>query len=376
MEDKKRILVVDDSSNEVRILMELLKQDYAVVPAMSGEKAIEIVSGEHAPDLVLMDVTMEPMDGYEACKEIHKINRKTPVIFVSANTETDEILKGFDVGGIDYITKPIDEQILKSKVSLVLRLSSKQKSLEDQKQQASELIHSALASAGKLSTLFSFLRAGLKLSSHDELVVEMIQALKAFALEGSVQIRGDETVSGSTQEAINPLENELLTRSNNMEERILQKGARLIISFESASILIKNMPVDDEVSFGELKDNLMLLAEDAHNLNLKIEQEQSLNNKRSSMVAKALKDSQGALQEFELYQKEHKESSIKIMDDLMSEVESQYFEMGLTDEQEEKISTIISNKLHEALEHMEGGLQLDAQMKAITNSLGEIAKSL
>lgn len=120
----------------------------------------------------------------------------------------------------------------------------------------------------------------------------------------------------------------------------------------------------------------MLLAEDAHNLNLKIEQEQSLNNKRSSMVAKALKDSQGALQEFELYQKEHKVSSIKIMDDLMSEVESQYFEMGLTDEQEEKISTIISNKLHEALEHMEGGLQLDAQMKAITNSLGEIAKSL
>lgn len=376
MIQKKRILVVDDSPNEVRILMELLKQDYAVVAATSGEKAIEMMSGENAPDLVLMDVTMEPMNGYEACQKIHEVDKSLPVIFVSANTQTDEILQGFDVGGIDYITKPIDEKVLLSKVSLVLRLSSKQQFLESEKQQASELVNFALASAGKLIVLFNFLRAGLKVSSHQELANQMVQACHDFELEGSVQIRGENVVNASTQGMLNPLEEELLVRSINMEERILEKGSRMIIRFESVSMLIKNVPIDDEIAHGELRDNLLFIAEDAHNLNIKLGQEQNLHDKRETMVSHALKESQIALKEFEAYQKEHKESSIKIMDDLMSEVEGSYFNMGLTDEQEQQISNIISKKVHEALEHMEGGLHVDEQMKAIEESLGEIAKNI
>ena len=376
MTHKKRILVVDDSPNEVRILMELLKQDYAVVAATSGEKAIELVSGDNTPDLVLMDVTMDPMDGYEACQAIHQVDSAIPVIFVSANTATDEILQGFDVGGIDYVTKPIDEQVLLSKVSLVLRLSSKQQFLENEKQQASDLVNFALASAGKLSVLFNFLRAGLKVSSHQELAEQIVQACHDFALEGSVQIRNGDVVNASTQGVVNPLEEELLARSINMEDRILEKGSRMIIRFDSVSMLLKNIPIDDEVAHGELRDNLMFIAEDAHNLNLKIGQEQNLHDKRESMVAQALKESQTALQEFEAYQTEHKESAIKIMDDLMSEVEGSYFNMGLTDEQERQISDIISKKVQEALEHMEGGLHVDEQMKAISTSLGEIAKSI
>lgn len=376
MDEKKRILVVDDSPNEVRILMELLKSDYAVVAATSGEKAIEIVSGDNPPDLVLMDVTMEPMDGYETCQKVHGVNPRLPVIFVSANTQTDEILTGFDVGGIDYITKPIEEQILLSKVNLVLKLSRKQQSLENEKEQASELVNFALASAGKLSVLFNFLRAGLKVSSHQELADKIVRACRDFEVEGSVQVRGEVTVNASTQGLVNPLEEELLNRSSNMEERILEKGHRMIIRFESVSMLIKNVPIDDEIAHGELRDNLLFIAEDAHNLKQKLDQEQNLHDKRESMVAKALKDSQTALQEFETYQKEHKESSIKIMDALMQEVENSYFNMGLTDEQEQQISDIISKKVHEALDHMEGGLHVDEQMKAITESLGEIAKSL
>jgi DNA-binding response OmpR family regulator len=346
------------------------------VAATSGEKAIEIVSGDNAPDLVLMDVTMEPMDGYEACQKIHQVNKSIPVIFVSANTHTDEILQGFDVGGIDYVTKPIDEKVLLSKVNLVLRFSSKQQFLEIEKNQASDLVNFALASAGKLSVLFNFLRAGLKVTSHQELADQIVEACRGFELEGSVQVRADKKVSASTQGVVNPLEEELLNRAANMDDRILEKGPRMIINFESISLLIKNIPIEDEVAHGELRDNLMFIAEDAHNLNLKIGQEQNLHDKRESMVAKALKESQTALQEFETYQKEHKESTIKIMDALMQEVEGSYFNMGLTDEQEQQISDIISKKVHEALEHMEGGLHVDEQMKAIAESLGEIAKSL
>ena len=376
MTNKKRILVVDDSSNEVRILMELLKQDYAVVAATSGEKAIELVSGDNAPDLVLMDVTMEPMDGYQACRAIHQINKDIPVIFVSANTQTDEIMKGFDAGGIDYITKPIDEQILLSKVSLVLHLDSKRQTLESEKEQASELINIALASAGKLSVLFNFLRSGLKLKTQQELSDQILKTCREFGLEACVQVRDQCIVNGSTQDVVNPLEEELLVRSEAMEERILETGARMIICFESISLLLKNIPIDDEVARGEIRDNLMFIAEDAHNLNLKIGQEQHLHNKRESIITKALKDSQTALNEFESYQKEHKERSIKIMDELLSEMDKSYSSMGLSDEQEELITDIISTKVQESLEHMEGGLRVDEQIKSIAASLGEVAKSL
>ena len=376
MTNKKRILVVDDSSNEVRILMELLKQDYAVVAATSGEKAIELVSGDNAPDLVLMDVTMEPMDGYQACRAIHQINKDIPVIFVSANTQTDEIMKGFDAGGIDYITKPIDEQILLSKVSLVLHLDSKRQTLESEKEQASELINIALASAGKLSVLFNFLRSGLKLKTQQELSDQILKTCREFGLEACVQVRDQDIVNGSTQGVVNPLEEELLVRSEAMEERILETGARMIICFESISLLLKNIPTDDEVARGEIRDNLMFIAEDAHNLNLKIGQEQHLHNKRESIITKALKDSQTALNEFESYQKEHKERSIKIMDELLSEMDQSYSSMGLSDEQEELITDIISTKVQESLEHMEGGLRVDEQIKSIATSLGEVSKSL
>lgn len=376
MTNKKRILVVDDSSNEVRILMELLKQDYAVVAATSGEKAIELVSSDNAPDLVLMDVTMEPMDGYQACRAIHQINKDIPVIFVSANTQTDEIMKGFDAGGIDYITKPIDEQILLSKVSLVLHLDSKRQALENEREQASELINVALASAGKLSVLFNFLRSGLKLKTQQELSDQILKTCREFGLEACVQVRDQDIVNGSTQDVVNPLEEELLFRSKEMEERILETGARMIICFESISLLLKNIPTDDEVARGEIRDNLMFIAEDAHNLNLKIGQEQHLHNKRDSIITKALKDSQTALNEFESYQTEHKERSIKIMDELLSEMDQSYSSMGLSDEQEELITDIISTKVQESLEHMEGGLRVDEQIKSIAASLGEVAKSL
>jgi len=166
---KKRILIVDDSANEIRILMELLKDDYAILAANSGEKAIALAQGENKPDLVLMDVTMEPMNGYEACTELLKLNSDLPVIFVSANDSTEEILKGFDVGGIDYITKPISPEILSTKVKVALEQVELNRTLSAEKDQASGLVMSALQSAGNLSVVLGFLRKGLKVTNVDEL---------------------------------------------------------------------------------------------------------------------------------------------------------------------------------------------------------------
>jgi putative two-component system response regulator len=108
-EQRKNVLVVDDTEANVDILVEILDPFYDVSVAMDGEGALESVD-EESPDLILLDIMMPGMDGYEVCRRL-KAGEKTkdiPVIFVTAKGEIDEKMDGYDVGGSDYITKPVD----------------------------------------------------------------------------------------------------------------------------------------------------------------------------------------------------------------------------------------------------------------------------
>jgi len=100
------ILVVDDNPANIDILLELL-QDYDVRAAVDGAGALKAVA-EELPDLILLDISMPGMDGFEVCRKL-KASGKTrdiPVIFLTASHEDESVLKGFEVGGVDYITKP------------------------------------------------------------------------------------------------------------------------------------------------------------------------------------------------------------------------------------------------------------------------------
>jgi len=100
------ILIVDDTTSNLDILGELL-QEYDVISCVSGEEALEIVKEEKV-DLILLDIMMPEMDGFEVCK-ILKDDKKTkdiPIIFITAKTDEESIEKAYDMGGVDYVTKP------------------------------------------------------------------------------------------------------------------------------------------------------------------------------------------------------------------------------------------------------------------------------
>ena len=117
-EKKPKILIVDDVPENIRMLMEILKQDYATIPATSGEFALEKVLSSPLPDLVLLDLLMPLMDGYEVCRRL-KENPKTrdiPVIFITSVSETRDNARAFELGAMDYITKPFNTAIVKARV--------------------------------------------------------------------------------------------------------------------------------------------------------------------------------------------------------------------------------------------------------------------
>lgn len=140
-----KILIVDDEPINVLIAQKILqKKDYDVITAASGAEALEKIK-ETPPDLILLDIMMPEMNGFEVCNQLQK-NQKTkdiPVIFLTAVAEKESIVKGFEVGGVDYLTKPFNnlELLARVKAHISLKLASdEQKRLIGKLQKALEEI--------------------------------------------------------------------------------------------------------------------------------------------------------------------------------------------------------------------------------------------
>ncbi|MCP4118528.1 MAG: two-component system response regulator [Desulfobacteraceae bacterium] len=129
------VMVVDDNETNIDILVDILGDDYQVSVATSGESALEDMEN-HLPDLVLLDVMMPGMDGYEVCRQIkaNKKSRGIPVIFVTAMNDTEEEIRGFELGAVDYITKPISPPRVKTRIANHLRLKRAKDLLMRQKE--------------------------------------------------------------------------------------------------------------------------------------------------------------------------------------------------------------------------------------------------
>ncbi|RUM43757.1 MAG: diguanylate cyclase response regulator [Hydrogenimonas sp.] len=137
METKPVILAVDDTELNTDILVELLRDRYEVITALDGERAIEIANKKHV-DLILLDIMMPEMDGYDVCQHL-KSNQKTkdiPIIFITAKTDETSIEKAYDIGGIDYVTKPFRPKELLARVQRELAM---QKLIDELKKSQEEL---------------------------------------------------------------------------------------------------------------------------------------------------------------------------------------------------------------------------------------------
>jgi putative two-component system response regulator len=131
--EKPTILVVDDTPDNLTLMSSLLKDLYKVKVANSGEKALKIAEAEAQPDLILLDIMMPGMDGYEVCETL-KANPRTreiPVIFLTAKSEVADEKRGLEMGAVDYITKPISPPIVLARVQTQLQLKASADFLRD-----------------------------------------------------------------------------------------------------------------------------------------------------------------------------------------------------------------------------------------------------
>jgi putative two-component system response regulator len=121
---KATILVVDDGADNLEVISGLLKDLYKIKVANNGEKALQIALGGSPPDLILLDIMMPELSGYDVCIRLKQnaATRDIPILFLTALTAAEDETKGLGLGAEDYITKPVNPSILRARVKTHLRI--------------------------------------------------------------------------------------------------------------------------------------------------------------------------------------------------------------------------------------------------------------
>jgi len=111
---KGRVLIIDDQPENIHVLANIIQEQYDVQAAINGAKALEIASGKNPPDVILLDIVMPEMDGYEVCRRLKadERTRDIPVIFVTGKNSTEDEEYGFNLGAVDYISKPFQPTVV------------------------------------------------------------------------------------------------------------------------------------------------------------------------------------------------------------------------------------------------------------------------
>ena len=144
--NRKLVLIVDDTPTNIAVVSGVLRDQYRTKVATNGEKALAIATAPEKPDLILLDVMMPGMDGFEVCRRL-KADPDTseiPIIFLTAKTDSGDEEKGFELGAVDYIHKPFSAPIVLARVRTQLDLQDALREAQDAREQADQLLHALL----------------------------------------------------------------------------------------------------------------------------------------------------------------------------------------------------------------------------------------
>ena len=122
--DKPRVLIVDDTPENIKVLQAILAVNYTIQVAIRGERALRVAAAEPAPDIILLDIMMPEMDGYEVCTRLKKEEKtkNIPVIFLSALEDESSEARGLELGAVDYVSKPFSPMLLQARIRNQLEL--------------------------------------------------------------------------------------------------------------------------------------------------------------------------------------------------------------------------------------------------------------
>jgi CheY-like chemotaxis protein len=367
--NKPKILLVEDDDFATIVVAEMLAADYDVRHIDSGQAALESLAEGH-PDLVLLDVEMPGMSGYEVCRALRDDSAigDLPVIFLSGRVSEDDRLAGYEAGGDDYLTKPVSADELRSKIKLALANYAERRRLKSDLSNAFSTAMTAMTSAAEIGGVLQFLRTSFGCPDYAALCREVMNTLASYGLEASVQLRGRQaTISVGPNGPCSPLEESVLTTMST-HGRLFDFSSRTSCSYEHITIIVKSVARDDPERHGRMKDNLAWLAEGADARVASLDSEAAITRQHAAL-SRLTASTRKALQGIGQRHRNQGVKSSQIFQDLQKNFERSILTLGITHSQEEELAEMLQQASSEACALYDEGLEIGTHMEDLLRQL-------
>ncbi|MDH5376852.1 MAG: response regulator [Gammaproteobacteria bacterium] len=341
----QKLLVIDDDKIGHKVIDRDLLGLFEVSHAYSGEDGIAVAQ-EVLPDVILLDVEMPGMNGYEVCDALKHLPAisDTPIIFLSSHSSLRERMQGYESGGSDYIVKPFVREDLVAKINVLIKYRQEQLRLRLKMEEAQKTANIAMSGSSELALAMAFVERSHNASDFESLANYFLKVTDKFGLNTVVLITIDDTDHWfSSAGSVSPLENQLVTMLRN-EKRFYDFGCRTQINYPNISLLIKNMPLDNMERYGRIKDILPAMLSTANTRVIAISSEQAVKNQTKELNL-AFSSIQHLFTEIIESMKETQDKSVKVLRQMLTELATELPSMSLEEDQE----NMLLDKVEEAV---------------------------
>lgn len=369
VDDRPKVLLIDDEPFIHDLVGEALDECSSVISVETGEDAL-MASKVWQPDLIIVDVEMPGVGGYETCRRFKSIDETagTPVIFLSGHDLIDDRLKGYEAGGDDYLTKPFAPQELKAKVLHLLARASQRGELKSMADFATSTAMTAMTSMGEMGVLLEALKNFNACTDYLSLADALVAGLASYELQGVVQLRTPEgRISHAAAGEATPLETSVIDHLAAME-RIMQFQTRLSITYENVSLLVNNMPVDDEDRCGRLRDHLAMLAEGA-DVRLRGLMTMRESSRRGEVIEHVLARISDALRAIDREQRQCRVKTSLALDEALRSFDRALLGVALSDEQDAYLSATIKRGMDRIIDSQSNEIDIQDRLTSMITEL-------
>jgi CheY-like chemotaxis protein len=321
-----------------------------------------------APRAFLLDVKMPGIDGFELCRELRCKPRylQTPILFLTAELGIDEIVRGYEAGANDYMTKPLQLDVVRLKLKQFLETHE----IHQQKtERALRIAMAAMENGSEVGVINQFLEGLRECETFSELADHAIEKLKVFGVNAVLTLHHSDgtTTLRSTTNSKNTFELELLNQSVHFE-KIKTFGHRCLFTFKHCSLLVRNMP-ECEDKAGRYRDHLASLLNGVEARMSSLEAEKQLQHVQKGRVQKALLDLGDSLETVLNRFKEHDSGTRAVLEEFVEEIRVGFAYLDLSEEQEQHLEGIVSQYLDRLANRQTDGMEIDKSFTALIATL-------
>ncbi|MDT9000156.1 response regulator [Paucibacter sp. APW11] len=383
MGERSRVLLVDDDELSLQMLAASLEDSYELQSVTSGAEALALC--EQQPfDLVLLDVEMPELNGYEVCRRLRasEAGAQLSVVFLSAHSSIEERLLGYEAGGDDYVAKPFEVAELLAKFERLLGQRARQRELSGQLDEVMSAVLSSADMVGEAGVVLEFQRRLNGCADYKALAQALFESLQRFGLEGCVRIQGrGEALLINAKGGCTALESSILEHLHSQTEgaRIRPLGPHTSFHFGSVLLFVRDLQLQrpaemdraESERLGRAIDNIALLVEGAVTRVAALDSE--LATRDLANFRHLVGMTRDALTDISARNKAQSQEVHKLFESLSADVENSFLHLGLTHVQEEHLSGIIKQYMDAVLQTLDQSQEVEQFLGRVINKLGTYA---